>query len=61
MMTFRLKNARDTYQQTMNLIFHDLPSIILEVYIDDLIIRLACFDYHLADLRLTLERMRKYV
>jgi hypothetical protein len=56
MMTFRLKNNRDMYQQAMNLIFNDLPSIILEVCINDLVIRLACFDYHLANLRLPLKR-----
>ena len=35
-MTFGLKNAGATYQRAMNLIFHDLLGIILEVYIDDL-------------------------
>jgi hypothetical protein len=32
-MTFGLKNAGATYQRAMNLIFHDLLSIIIEVYI----------------------------
>jgi hypothetical protein len=59
-MTFRLKNARATYQRAMNLIFHDLLGIILEVYIDDLVIKSAGFTGHLADLRLVFERMRKY-
>ena len=44
----------------MNLIFHDLISVILEVYIDDIVIKSAGLDHHLADLRLTLERMRRY-
>jgi hypothetical protein len=29
-----LKNARATFQRDMNLIFHDLLGIILEIYID---------------------------
>ena len=33
-MTFGLKNAGATYQRAMNLIFHDLLGVILEVYID---------------------------
>jgi hypothetical protein len=44
----------------MNLIFHDLLEMFLEVYIDDLVIKSTDFDEHLANLRLTLERMRKY-
>ena len=34
--------------------------IILEVYIDDIVIKLAGLGNHLADLRLALERMRRY-
>ena len=44
----------------MNLIFHDLLGVILEVYIDDIVIKSAGLGYHLADLRLALERMRQY-
>ena len=35
----------------MNLIFHDLIGVILEVYIDDIVIKLDGLDHHLADLR----------
>jgi hypothetical protein len=35
-MTFGLRNAGAMYQRAMNLIFHDLIGILLEVYIDDL-------------------------
>jgi hypothetical protein len=45
-MTFGLKNARATYQRAMNLIFHDLLGIILEVYIDDLVVKSAGFTGH---------------
>jgi hypothetical protein len=37
-MTFGLKNAGVTYQRAMNLIFHDLLGIIVEVYIDDIVL-----------------------
>jgi hypothetical protein len=59
-MTFGLKNAGATYQRAMNLIFHDLLGVILEVYIDDVVIKSAGLDHRLADSRLALERMRKY-
>jgi hypothetical protein len=59
-MTFGLKNAGATYQMAINLIFHDLLEIILEVYIDDVIVKSDIIDGHLADLRLALERMRQY-
>jgi hypothetical protein len=35
-MTFGLKNASTTYLMDMNLIFHELPGNIVEVYIADL-------------------------
>ena len=57
-MTFYLKNASATYQRAMKLIFHDLLGVILEVYIDDIFIKLAGLDHHLADLKLALQRMR---
>ena len=57
-MTFGLKNAGATYQRAMNLIFYDLIGIILEVYIDDIVIKSAGLNHHLADLRFALERMR---
>jgi hypothetical protein len=44
----------------MNLIFHDLLGIILEVYFDDVVVKSDSMDDHLADLRLALERMRQY-
>jgi hypothetical protein len=59
-MTFGLKNAGATYQRAMNLMFHDLLGIILEVYIDDVVVKSDSMDCHLADLRLALEMMRQY-
>jgi hypothetical protein len=59
-MTFGLKNTGATYQRTMNLIFHDLLGIVLEIYIDDIVVKSENMGDHLADLRLALERMRRY-
>jgi hypothetical protein len=59
-MTFGLKNAGATYQGAMNLIFHDFPGIIVEVYINDIVVKSAGDDSHLSDLRLTFEKMCWY-
>jgi hypothetical protein len=59
-MTFRRRNAGATYQRAMNLFFHELIRILLEVYIDDLVIKSAGFEAHLADLRVALLRLEKY-
>jgi len=59
-MTFGLKNAGATYQRAMNLIFHDLLGVILEIYIDDIVVKSDYMKNHLADLRLAFERMRRY-
>jgi hypothetical protein len=59
-MTFRLKNVSATYQRHMNLIFHDLLGIILEIYTNDIIVKLDNTDSHLTDFRIALERMRQY-
>ena len=49
-MTFGLKNAGATYQHAMNLIFHDLLGIILEIYIDDIVVKSNGFEHRIADL-----------
>jgi hypothetical protein len=59
-MTFGLKNADVTYQRAMNLIFHDLLGIALEIYIDDVVVKSDSRKNHLADLLLALERMHRY-
>jgi hypothetical protein len=59
-MTFGLKNIGATYQRAMNFIFHDLLGIILEVYIDDVVVKFDSMDGHLTDLRFALERMRRF-
>jgi hypothetical protein len=57
---FWFKNVGATYQRAMDLIFHDLLGIILEIYIDDVEVKLDSMDNHLADLRLALKRMCQY-
>nr|AAX96785.1 retrotransposon protein, putative, unclassified [Oryza sativa Japonica Group]ABA92547.1 retrotransposon protein, putative, unclassified [Oryza sativa Japonica Group] len=59
-MTFGLKNAGATYQRAMNLIFHDLLCIILEIYIDDIVVESDGMEGHITDLKLAFETMRRY-
>ena len=59
-MTFGLKSISAIYQRAMNPIFHDLLGIVLEVYIDDVVVKLESDQSHLVNLRLTFERIRKY-
>jgi hypothetical protein len=58
--TFGLKNASATYQRAMNLIFHDLLGVLMEVYIDNVVVKSVGFEENMADLKLSLERMKKY-
>jgi hypothetical protein len=59
-LTFGSKNVGVTYQRAMNLIFHELLGNIVEVYIDDIVVKSATFDSHLADLRRAFDKMCKY-
>jgi hypothetical protein len=49
-----------TYQRVMNLIFHELLGNIVEVYIDDIVVKSMAFDSHLADLRKAFDKMHRY-
>ncbi|KAM2554663.1 hypothetical protein TB2_018765 [Malus domestica] len=59
-MPFGLKNAGATYQRAMNTIFHDLIGTIVEVYIDDVVIKSKRQQTHLDDLRQQFLRMRQH-
>jgi hypothetical protein len=59
-MTFGLKNACATYQRAMNLIFHDLLRVLMEVYIDNMVVKSVGLEEHMIDLKLSLERMKTY-
>jgi len=45
-MTFGLKNASATYQRAMNYIFHDLIGKVVEIYIDDVMVKSASTGRH---------------
>jgi hypothetical protein len=59
-MTFGLKNAGATYQRPMNYIFHELIGKIVEIYIDDVVIKSLDHESHLNDVKKTLECTRKH-
>jgi hypothetical protein len=59
-MIFGLKNAGATYQRAMNYMFHELIGKIVEIYIDDVVIKSSDHESHLADVRKTLECTRNH-
>ncbi|KAK1612371.1 hypothetical protein QYE76_036044 [Lolium multiflorum] len=59
-MTFGLKNAGATFQRAMNYIFHDLIGKLVEIYIDDVVVKSVSMEGHLDDLRRVLDRTRKF-
>jgi hypothetical protein len=59
-MTFALKNAGATYQRVMNYIYHDLIGKLVEIYIDDIVVKSTSTGGHLGDLRQVFERTRRF-
>jgi len=59
-MTFGLKIAGATYQRFMNFIFHEFIDKLVEIYIDDVVVKSGDFTKHLVDLRKVLECTRKH-
>ncbi|XP_026442650.1 uncharacterized protein LOC113342271 [Papaver somniferum] len=59
-MPFGLKNAVATYQRAMVAIFHDMMHQIMEVYIDDVVVKSRDREDHLDHLRRVFNRCRKY-
>jgi hypothetical protein len=59
-MTFGLKNAGATYQRAMNYIFHKHISKIVEIYINDVVVKSNSYIENLVDIRRTLECTRKH-
>nr|AAX94884.1 retrotransposon protein, putative, unclassified [Oryza sativa Japonica Group]AAX94911.1 retrotransposon protein, putative, unclassified [Oryza sativa Japonica Group]ABA92939.1 retrotransposon protein, putative, unclassified [Oryza sativa Japonica Group] len=59
-MTFGLKSAGATYQRAINYIYHDLIGWLVEVYIDDVVVKSKEIEDHIADLKKVFERTRKY-
>jgi hypothetical protein len=54
-MTFGLKNAGATYQCAINYIYHDLIGKLVEIYINDIVVKSTSIGGHLEDLRQVLE------
>jgi hypothetical protein len=59
-MTFGLKNAGATYQRAMNYIYHDLIGTLVEIYIDDVVVKSTSTEGHLGSLRQVFERTRRF-
>jgi hypothetical protein len=60
-MTFGLKNAGATYQRAMNYIYHDLINKLVEIYIDDIVVKSTSIGGgHLGDLPQVFERTRRF-
>jgi len=59
-MTFGLKNAGAPYQRAMNFIFHEFIGKLVEIYIDDVVVKSEDFIKHLADFGKVLECTRKH-
>lgn len=60
-MTFGLKNVEATYQRAMNYIFQDLIDKLVEVCIDDIVVKLIVQESYLVDLCQVLQRTRLHV
>ena len=59
-MTFGLMNVSATYQRAMNYIYHDLISKLVEIYIDDVVVKSTSTGGHLEDLCQVLEWTRRF-
>lgn len=59
-MPFGLKNAGVTYQRAMNATFHDIIGHLLEVYIDDVVIKSSAKAQHLHNLKMAFEKIRQH-
>ena len=55
-MMLRIPNT--TYQRAMNFIFHEFLGKLVEIYIDDVVVKSEDFAKHLTDLRKVLECTR---
>jgi hypothetical protein len=57
-MTFGLKNVEATYQRDMNYIFQDLIDKLVEVCIDDIVVKLIVQESYQVDIFQVLQRTR---
>lgn len=59
-MSFRLKNAGATYQRLVTKIFKPLISSIIEVYIDDIVVKIKTWSEHAHHLQEVFQLLRRY-
>ena len=59
-MPFGLKNARATYQRAATALFHDMMHKEVEVYVNDMMVKLETREGHFKALYKFLERLEKY-
>ena len=60
MMSFRLKNARATYQRAMTVVLHDMMGKEVEDYVDDLFVKSVTHEGHWDVLRKVFEQCKMY-
>jgi hypothetical protein len=60
MISFRLKNARVTYQQAIQLCLADQLNRNVEAYVDDVVIKTRSHDEFIADLEETFNSLRRF-
>nr|KYP50297.1 Transposon Ty3-G Gag-Pol polyprotein [Cajanus cajan] len=59
-MPFGLKNARATYQRLMDKVFHQQIGQNMEVYVDDMVVKITSAGGHAADLAEVFSQIRKH-
>ena len=59
-MSFRLKNARATYQRATTTILHDMIHKEVEVYVDDMIVKSKEREGHYTTMKKFFQRIREY-
>ena len=59
-MPFGLKNAGFTYQRMMTRMFESLLGKNMEIYIDDMVVKIKKVSEHLGDLQVVFEILRRY-
>jgi hypothetical protein len=59
-MTFGLKNVGATYQRAMNYNYHDLIGKLVEIYIDDIVVKSTSIGGHLGDLHQVFEQTKRF-
>ena len=59
-MPFRLKNAGATYQRLVNRMFQKQIGTIMEVYIDDMLVKSTIAELHIAHLSEAFHILREY-